>query len=165
MNKRWELVVNVSFVMFLCLFVVLPIRGTADSYLEDSGKMEIKVDRVGQTDEEKKNVEKQKTELDKRSIDLFIPKTENEIQKKKAEEKEELDTLHASLFLNEQKMNDMEHTLESLFHSNYATDKVSNETNHSDAGGAASTMLTGLLIAIVVLICIGIYTILRKSWR
>lgn len=153
--------------MFICLFVALPIRGAADSYLDDNGKMEMKVDRVEKTDEEKQNIEKEKTELDRQSIDLFKPATENEIKEKKKKEQEELDTLYNSLFLDESKASDVTNTLESLFHEGYEAEQGPNEANYDDSttGETNGKMLAGLLIAGVVLICIGIYTILRKSWR
>ena len=67
--------------MFPLLFVALPIRSAADSYLGDDGKIQFKVDRFEDKDQEKKKEHKE-TELDKASIELFNKDIE-EIQKKK----------------------------------------------------------------------------------
>lgn len=44
---------KLSFLSILLLFVALPIRSAADSYLGDDGKIKFKVDRVEENDQEK----------------------------------------------------------------------------------------------------------------
>lgn len=167
MNKQWKLVVKLSFVLFVCLFVALPIRGAAESYLNDSGQLEFKVDRIEKTDEEKRNPEQKETELDKRSIDLFSEETTSLMEDRKRQETQEKEELYSSLFLDEQIVNPLKSTLQTLFHSDYAVKLEGKEMNQGDKmnGESISNVVTGLLIAVIALICIGIYIILRKSWR
>lgn len=53
MIKQWSIVAKLSFLSILLLFVALPIRSAADSYLGDDGKIKFKVDRVEENDQEK----------------------------------------------------------------------------------------------------------------
>ena len=46
MIKQWSIVAKLSFLSILLLFVALPIRSAADSYLGDDGKIKFKVDRL-----------------------------------------------------------------------------------------------------------------------
>ena len=52
MIKQWSIVAKLSFLSILLLFVALPIRSAADSYLDD-GKIKFKVDRLEESDQEK----------------------------------------------------------------------------------------------------------------
>ncbi len=85
MIKQWSIVVKLSFICFLLLFVALPIRSAADSYLGDDGKIQFKVERFEDKDQEKNKKEHKETELDKASIELFNKDIEEEIQKKEKE--------------------------------------------------------------------------------
>jgi type VII secretion protein EssA len=58
-------VAKLSFLSILLLFVALPIRSAADSYLGDDGKIKFKVDRLEESDQEKNKKEHKETELDK----------------------------------------------------------------------------------------------------
>ena len=51
MIKQWSIVAKLSFLSIL--FVALPIRSAADSYLGDDGKIKFKVDRLEESDQEK----------------------------------------------------------------------------------------------------------------
>lgn len=61
MIKQWSIVAKLSFLSILLLFVALPIRSAADSYLGDDGKIKFKVDRLEESDQEKikRNIKKQ----------------------------------------------------------------------------------------------------------
>ena len=83
MIKQWSIVAKLSFLSILLLFVALPIRSAADSYLGDDGKIKFKVDRLEESDQEKNKKEHKETELDKASIELFNKDIEEEIEKKK----------------------------------------------------------------------------------
>ena len=86
MIKQWSIVAKLSFLSILLLFVALPIRSAADSYLGDDGKIKFKVDRLEESDQEKKKEHKE-TELDKASIELFNQDIEEEIEKRKRKNK------------------------------------------------------------------------------
>ncbi|MDM5188341.1 type VII secretion protein EssA [Bacillus sp. DX4.1] len=166
MIKQWRILAKLSFVFFLFLFVALPIRCAADSYLDDDGKIEFKVDRVEQTDQEINKKGQQETELDKAAIELFNPTVEKEIDEKQKKEKKEMKELNDSLFLDTKKVNDVKEAKKSLFDKNYIVKESSGEidSNQSTSGESISKTMTGLFIGGIVFICIGIYIILRKTW-
>lgn len=127
--------------------------------------MEFKVDRIEQTDQEKMNKGEQETELDKTQIELFNPEVEKEIAEKQKKEKKQMQELRESLFLNTKTNDDIKDTKESLFQKNYAVQMNSSETNNnqSTTGTPISTTMTVLLIGGILLICSGIYAIIRKT--
>ncbi|MGG0184802.1 type VII secretion protein EssA [Bacillus sp. AFS018417] len=165
MIKSRKVLVNLSLFLFLGSFAALPMRCAAESYLNDNGKMEFKVDRIEQTDQEKMNKGEQETELDKTQIELFNPEVEKEIAEKQKKEKKQMQELRESLFLNTKTNDDIKDTKESLFQKNYAVQMNSSETNNnqSTTGTPISTTMTVLLIGGILLICSGIYAIIRKT--
>ncbi|PEQ08028.1 type VII secretion protein EssA [Bacillus toyonensis] len=165
MIKQWSIVAKLSFLSILLLFVALPIRSAADSYLGDDGKIKFKVDRIEESDQEKNKEEHKETELDKASIELFSKDIEEEIQKKK--EQKDMEALRDSLFIKQKENNSVKDMKNSLFSSEYVVRKsadevASNETMNEKPIGTTIILLFG---GGIVLICIGIYTVLRKSWR
>ncbi|AZQ47989.1 type VII secretion protein EssA [Bacillus albus] len=166
MIKQWSIVVKLSFICFLLLFVAQPIRSAADSYLGDDGKIQFKVDRFEDKDQEKNKKEHKETELDKASIELFNTDVEEEIQKKK-ENKKKMESLRDSLFIKQKENNRVKNTKNSLFSSEYVVRKSADEvaSNQTMNEKPISTTIIILLGGGVLLICIGIYTVLRKSWR
>lgn len=165
MIKSRKVLVNLSLFLFLGSFAALPMRSAAESYLNDNGKMEFKVDRIQQTDEEKMNEGEQETELDKTEIELFNPEVEKEIAKKQKKEKKEMQELRESLFLDTKTNDDIKDTKESLFQKDYTTQMSSSETNNDQTtkGTPVSTTMMVLFIGGILLICSGIYVIIRKT--
>ncbi|WP_426940499.1 type VII secretion protein EssA [Bacillus mycoides] len=165
MIKQWSIVAKLSFLSILLLFVALPIRSAADSYLGDDGKIKFKVDRVEENDQEKNKKEHKETELDKASIELFNKEIEEEIQKKK--EQKDMEVLRDSLFIKQKEINSVKDTKNSLFSSEYVVRKSADEvaSNETMNEKPISTTIILLFGGGIVLICIGIYTVLRKSWR
>ncbi|KZD62997.1 putative secretion system component EssA [Bacillus cereus] len=159
--------VKLSFICFLLLFVALPIRSAADSYLGDDGKIQFKVDRFEDKDQEKNKKEHKETELDKASIELFNKDIEEEIQKKKKKEQKEMESLRDSLFIKQKENNRVKDTKNSLFSIDYVVRKSADEvaSNQTMNEKPISTTIIILLGGSVLLICIGIYMVLRKSWR
>ncbi|HDR3649783.1 type VII secretion protein EssA [Bacillus sp. SM-B1] len=167
MIKQWSIVVKLSFICFLLLFVALPIRSAADSYLGDDGKIQFKVDRFEDKDQEKNKKEHKETELDKASIELFNKDIEEEIQKKKKKEQKEMESLRDSLFIKQKENNSVKDTKNSLFSSEYIVRKSADEVASNETINAEPISITVILLfgGGIILICIGIYTVLRKSWR
>ena len=122
MIKQWSIVAKLSFLSILLLFVALPIRSAADSYLGDDGKIKFKVDRLEESDQEKNKKEHKETELDKASIELFNKDIEEEIEKKK-KEKKDMEALRFS-FTKPKENNSVKDTKNSLFSSEYIVRKV-----------------------------------------
>ncbi|CAG9614493.1 hypothetical protein BACCIP111899_03726 [Bacillus rhizoplanae] len=165
MIKSRKVLVNLSLFLFLGSFAALPMRCAAESYLNDNGKMEFKVDRIEQTDQEKVNKGEQETELDKAGIELFNPKVEKEIEEKQKKEKKQMQELRESLFLNTKTNDDIKDTKESLFQKNYVAQMSSSETNNNQTTKETpiSTTMTVLFIGGILFICSGIYIIIRKT--
>ncbi|MFD0770366.1 type VII secretion protein EssA [Bacillus sp. CGMCC 1.60114] len=165
MIKSRKVLVNLSLFLFLGSFAAFPMRSAAESYLNDNGKMEFKVERIEQTDAEKANTGEQKTELDKAEIELFNPEVEKEIAKKQKKEKKQMQELRESLFLNTTTNDDIKDTKESLFQKNYVVQMNASDTNNdqSTKGTPINTTITVLLIGGVLFICSGIYAIIRKT--
>ncbi|WP_410982333.1 type VII secretion protein EssA [Bacillus cereus] len=166
MMKQCIKLVKLSFVFFLFLFAALPMRGAADSYLNDNGKLEFKVDRVHQDNQEGNEKGQQETELDKAAIQLFNEEVEKQIKEKQKKEKQEMKELNDSLFLNTKKIDDMKDTQKSLFSKDYTVKANSAEmdSSQSKAQEPISTTLIGLIISGVIFIFVGIGIIIRKIW-
>ncbi|HCJ4343111.1 TPA: type VII secretion protein EssA, partial [Listeria innocua] len=88
---------NIAVFIVLICFAFSPsvLAADSDSYLENSGKMDIKTDRLQKTNEEKtKELEDmEETELDKQGIPLFTDEMDEKIAKQKAAEKAEYDRI------------------------------------------------------------------------
>ena len=123
MIKQWSIVAKLSFLSILLLFVALPIRSAADSYLGDDGKIKFKVDRLEESDQEKNKKEHKETELDKASIELFNKDIEEEIEKRKERTKRYGSFMRFSL-QNQKENNSVKDTKNSLFSSEYIVRKV-----------------------------------------
>ncbi|EOP89243.1 type VII secretion protein EssA [Bacillus cereus HuB4-4] len=165
MIKQWSIVAKLSFLSILLLFVALPIRSAADSYLGDDGKIKFKVDRLEESDQEKNKKEHKETELDKASIELFNQDIEEEIEKKK--EQKDMEALRDSLFIKQKENNSVKDTKNSLFSSEYIVRKSADEVASNETMNEEPISITIILLfgGGILLICIGIYTVLRKSWR
>ncbi|MGE7889122.1 type VII secretion protein EssA [Bacillus cereus] len=166
MIKQWSIVAKLSFLSILLLFVALPIRSAADSYLGDDGKIKFKVDRLEESDQEKNKKEHKETELDKASIELFNQDIE-EIEKKKKKEQKEMEALRDSLFIKQKENNSVKDTKNSLFSSEYIVRKSADEVASNETMNEEPISITIILLfgGGILFICIGIYMVLRKSWR
>ncbi|MGR5911502.1 type VII secretion protein EssA [Bacillus cereus] len=168
MIKQWSIVAKLSFLSILLLFVALPIRSAADSYLGDDGKIKFKVDRLEESDQEKNKKEHKETELDKASIELFNKDIEEEIEKKKKERTKKIWKLCEILFLQNQKriivlkIRKIVCLAVNTLSEKSADEVASNETMNEEPISITIILLFG---GGILLICIGIYTVLRKSWR
>lgn len=164
MMKQCIKLVKLSFVFFLFLFAALPMRGAADSYLNDNGKLEFKVDRVHQDNQEGNEKGQQETELDKAAIQLFNPEVEKQIHEKQKKETKEMKELNDSLFLNTKKIDDIKDTQKSLFSKDYNVKGSSGEIDSSQAKTEEpiSPTLIGLIIIGIIFIFIGFGIIIRK---
>lgn len=59
----------------------------ADSYLNDNGKLDFKVDRLHEDNQERNEKGQQETELDKAAIQLFNEEVEKQINEKQKKQK------------------------------------------------------------------------------
>ena len=167
MIKQWSIVAKLSFLSILLLFVALPIRSAADSYLDDDGKIKFKSGCDLKKATKKNKKEHKETELDKASIELFNKDIEEEIEKKKKKEQKDMEALRDSLFTKPKENNSVKDTKNSLFSSEYIVRKSADEVASNETMNEEPISITIILLfgGGILLICIGIYTVLRKSWR
>ncbi|MBC1544288.1 type VII secretion protein EssA [Listeria cossartiae] len=125
-----------AWLMLMCFaFAPSALAADSDSYLENSGKMDIKTDRLQKTEEEKtKELEQmEETELDKNGIPLFTAEMDEKIAKQKAAEKAEYDRIKDSLFEEEPTSGEtVKKTKAKLFTGKYATTAVNTEVAATD---------------------------------
>lgn len=78
-----------------------------------------------------------------------------------------MEVLRDSLFIKQKEINSVKDTKNSLFSSEYVVRKSADEvaSNETMNEKPISTTIILLFGGGIVLICIGIYTVLRKSWR
>ncbi|MFO6893752.1 type VII secretion protein EssA [Bacillus cereus] len=124
------------------------------------------MDRLEESDQEKNKKEHKETELDKASIELFNKDIEEEIEKKKKKEQKDMEALPIFSFYKTKENNSVKDT-KSSFSSEYIVRKSADEVASNETMNEEPISITIILLfgGGILLICIGIYTVLRKSWR
>lgn len=159
--------------LLLVCFAFSPsvLAAESDSYLENSGKMDIKTDRLQKTDEEKKKeLEKmEETELDKNGIPLFTDEWDKKVSKQKETEKAEYDRIKNALFEEESTSGEtVKTTKEKLFSGKYETtsNKAAMTTNTEDETKNTKQKTVGGAIAGTLLaLAGGIYAAARNVFE
>ncbi|MBC1643156.1 type VII secretion protein EssA [Listeria welshimeri] len=159
--------------LLLVCFAFSPsvLAAESDSYLENSGKMDIKTDRLQKTDEEKKKeLEKmEETELDKNGIPLFTDEWDKKVSKQKETEKAEYDRIKNALFEEEPTSGEtVKTTKEKLFSGKYETtsNKTAMTTNTEDETKNTKQKTVGGAIAGTLLaLAGGIYAAARNVFE
>lgn len=163
-----ELVRVFSAAVFLFgLLALWPFHPLADTNLDHSGKLQIKVDRIGQDDAARQQQDAQdnkETELEQIAPDLFKEQTQDAIRAKQTQDQAEMNELKQKLLGMSNKpdtaLKDMKKV---LFTGNYTVQDTvaSNENNHAGAETISNKMLS-VLGGAALAICGGFYVILRK---
>ncbi|MCD2247851.1 type VII secretion protein EssA [Listeria swaminathanii] len=161
--------------LLLCFaFAPSALAADSDSYLENSGKMDIKTDRLQKTEEEKtKELEQmEETELDKNGIPLFTDEMDEKIAKQKAAEKAEYDRIKDSLFEEEPTAGEtVEKTKAKLFTGKYETTAVNTEIAAAETTVEDETKKTkqktvgGAIAGTLVALAGGIYVAARNVFE
>ncbi|MBF2421438.1 type VII secretion protein EssA [Listeria seeligeri] len=167
---------KISVLLVLVCFAFAPsvLAAESDSYLDNSGKMEIQTDRLQKTDEEKtKELEDtEETELDKNGIPLFTDEMDEKIEKQKEAEKAEYERIKDSLFEEEPVAGEtVKATKEKLFTDDYDTAAAEEEmtittTNTEDETKKTKQKTVGGAIAgTLVALAGGIYVAARNVFE
>lgn len=155
---------HVSIFVLLIVFLLIPLQVSAENGSNPSGKLRLQTERIGQNGQSETQVDKQ-TELEKRAPNLFKEETRNTIEEKQKELKAETDKLEQRLFMTNQVSDTtMKNTKQALFASDYTVPKtviVSGDLEMNNEGVMNNTLLSSL-IGMVVLLCGGIFTFMRK---
>jgi len=140
----------------------LPFHTVAEDSSENSGKMQLKIDRIGK--DEAQEYENTETELEKKFPHLFKEETNTIIQSKQTESEKLVEKLEHSLFTMEGEADKtLKDTKESLFNTDYTAPKVSvNDDVQEEEGNAISKALYIGLTGLAAVLCGGIYVMMRK---
>lgn len=167
---------KISVFLILVCFAFAPsvLAAESDSYLENSGKMEIQTDRLQKTDEEKtKELEDtEETELDKNGIPLFTDEMDEKIEKQKEAEEAEYERIKDSLFEEEPVAGEtVKATKEKLFTDDYDTAAATEETTITTTNTEDETKKTkqktvgGAIAGTLVALAGGIYVAARNVFE
>ncbi|WP_271001979.1 type VII secretion protein EssA [Listeria seeligeri] len=167
---------KISVFLILVCFAFAPsvLAAESDSYLDNSGKMEIQTDRLQKTDEEKtKELEDtEETELDKNGIPLFTDEMDEKIEKQKEAEEAEYERIKDSLFEEEPVAGEtVKATKEKLFTDDYDTAAATEETTITTTNTEDETKKTkqktvgGAIAGTLVALAGGIYVAARNVFE
>ena len=153
------------FVLVIGLLVVVPLQGLAEDTSNSSGKLRLKVDRIGGSEHVERQTEKM-TELEKKAPDLFTEETQTAIEQKKKEMNTEMTELEQSLFVITPEIDTTTEDIKStLFTSDYTVPKMTvgngDEAENGSGGSMGKTMFVSL-VGMVVLLCGGVFAAMRK---
>lgn len=143
---------------------MMPFQVSAEDTTNPTGKMRLQTDRIGQDEKPNSQADK-KTELENSLPHLFKDETKAIIDEKQKELGQETDDLKKMLFVTEQEKDiTMKETMKTLFASDYTVPKASvanNDINESDSGIMGNTLFSSL-IGMVILLCGGLFAVMRK---
>ena len=150
--------------LLIGFFSLMPFQVSAEDTTNPTGKMRLQTERIGQDGKSNTQVDK-KTELENSLPDLFKEETKAVIEKKQKELGQETDDLKKMLFVTEQEEDiTIKETMKTLFASDYTVPKASvanNDIKESDSGIMGNTLFSSL-IGMVVLLCGGLFAVMRK---
>ena len=153
------------FVLVIGLLVIVPLQALAEDKSNSSGKMRLKVDRIGENEHVERQTDKM-TELEKMAPDLFTEETQTAIEQKKKEMNTEMTELEQSLFVITPEIDTTTEDIKStLFTSDYTVPKMTvgnGEEAENGSGGSMGNTLLVSLVGMVVLLCGGIFAAMRK---
>jgi type VII secretion protein EssA len=137
---------------------------SAESHSEDkneNGSLDLQIDRI----QKDKNVvtENQETEKEKKFPNLFKADTTEEIQQKSEKQKTELEELQDTIFtlkIDEPTRN--EQVQESLFTSDYTSEAATVQEESDETKEDAGKGVLIFLIGIALVLCVGLYMLMRK---
>lgn len=167
------ILIRASFITAFLLLILTPvsIHAETDSYLEHNGKMDLKTDRVEQTNQEKiekEQKENQETELDKYAPGLFKEQTKDAIKEKQKQIEGDTKYLNDSLFVTSNKKDTtVKDKQNRLFAQDYTVSTAVNasQNKNQQETDPISKQMIGILATVVLAICCGIYVVIRKIWR
>ncbi|WP_160724843.1 type VII secretion protein EssA [Bacillus sp. USDA818B3_A] len=150
-------------IAFLGWFSIASVHTFAEEPSNNSGKMELKTDRIGQ-DSAIENEFHKETELEKMAPELFEEQTRASIETKQLEAEKAAKNLEKNLFVQPSEQNTaLSDTKNSLFSSNYSVQYAQSAgRDANEEGGQISKRMVPALIGFVAVCCGGVYIMMRK---
>ncbi|MGC4376900.1 type VII secretion protein EssA [Fictibacillus sp. Mic-4] len=148
------------------IFLLCPLQTVLADELEHDGTIHWKSDRISQNESEKKKAESQsnkETELEKIAPDLFSEQTRAAIESKQRKNKQQMESIKHSLFVTPVKKDMViKNSRKALFTDNYQAPFVAEPQSDEDGRSRGmSKTVTTILGGVALLICTGIYKMIR----
>lgn len=140
-----------------------PLLVVAKDDAEDSGKMELKIDRIGEDGTQ--NYQNTETEKEKRFPHLFSEETESAIESKQTEAENMMKELEESLFMMDTGAADnlVQDTKNALFNEDYtAPQTAASDDQEEESDDGLGTALYIGFAGLVSVLCVGIYTMFQR---
>lgn len=162
--------INAAFFLTFILFLFLAPNVLADNDLDHSGKMNLKMDRIGENQEKKmKPQDSKETELEKIAPDLFKQQNRDAIVSKQREEEKTIETLEQMLFASPSQSSltakDMEKGLFTEDYKAQYTDVANASSSQDNKEKSINNSLLVPLLTLVLFIFVSIYLVMRKMLR
>lgn len=163
---------SVIAVTLMGLLNFFPSLTIAEESSEETGKMEVKLERIGQNNSERENSgsnDNKETELDKIAPSLFEEQTRAAIQVKQKELENTTELLEDVLFVTDSQDNTaLKETEATLFTGDYDVEMTvaMNQNNHnenSEEEGISANIVAGLS-GLVLVGCAGLFLMMRKMF-
>lgn len=161
--------ISLALLLSISLLTWSPLPTMAEGDLEHSGKLQLKLERIGQNGREDEDTEAEadkETELDKRVPDLFKEQTRAAIQTKQKEQEDMIDTLQQSLFTwSSEHDATVKETEEALFANDYTAPIIiaaGGDSEGENSGGLRDGSIFAVLFSLGIAFCGGIYAMMRK---
>lgn len=168
--KAWIKVCSIAAIILggtLQLFMLHP---SAETSLDQSGKLQIKIERIGQDDAERvRSQDQQETELEKIAPDLFKEQTRAAVQTKQKQMEKQVKTLKGELFTGAvaaQDNSEIKNLKKALFAKKYPGQPsvITAQNNNEDKGeGLIGKKAVAFLFGFILLLCGGIYGMIQKT--
>lgn len=152
-------------------FVHLVYAEGENGYLPHNGKMDLKTDRLQQTEEKKNKLQEKKqveTEFDKQGVPLFTSELQKKVESQKQAEEAVLKEIKHNLFSAGNKTTaTLTAAKNELFNEDYSSEAmVAKETidQNKKEDGTKETMI-GIIAGSIVALCAGMYVAVRNVWE
>ncbi|MBP1968671.1 type VII secretion protein EssA [Virgibacillus natechei] len=142
---------------------MIPLLTIAEDNAENSGEMELKIDRIG--GEGRQSYQNTETEMEKRFPHLFKEETNAAIESKQTEVEDSVEELEQSLFTMDEDAGDtiVQDTKSALFNDDYtAPQTASNENQEEEGNSSLGNALYIGFAGLASVLCVGVYAMIQR---
>ncbi|WP_449354462.1 type VII secretion protein EssA [Virgibacillus natechei] len=145
------------------LMFMTPFLAVAEDNAENNGKMELKLDRIGEDGTQ--NYQNTETEMEKRFPHLFKEEVDSAIESKQTEVENSVEELEQSLFTMDEDAGDtvVQDTKSALFNEDYTAPQTASNDNQEEEGnsGLGNALYIGFA-GLASVLCIGVYVMFQR---